>query len=201
MLNTSTNEFEGLPLFQAVASRTCNRCFDTGLWLASDNAVEMCPGRLRNESHASPNAAAQNLCRSVKLLNEKQIWINPQAFDLARLLTNFDSKTPCPRQEIFDTFYDTTTLSYQNQLRKFHALIEELRSIWLLPVGSRKTEPSGYWVVTELADFREWFERVKAAPVTQLITIYKVARHNFPVFAEQMELQFLSDIQTETEAR
>jgi len=196
MLNTSTNEFEGLPLFQAVASRTCVRCFGTSMALNSDNIVEACTS-LKLLTHPLPNEASLMLLRSLSLLKEKQIWINPQAFDLARLLTNFDSKTPCPRQEIFDTFYDATTLSNQNQLRKFHALIEELRSIWLLPVGSRKTEPSGYWVVTELADFKEWFERVKAAPVTQLITIYKVARHNFPVFAEQMELKFWNDIKME----
>lgn len=196
MQNLSANEFEGLPLFQAVASRSCDTCFGTTLVLSPYNVVEPCLKQLYR-NHPLPNEAATILLRSTKLLKEKQIWINPQAFDLARLLTNFDSKKPCPRGEIFDTFYDATVLSYQNQLRKFHALVEELRSIWLLPVGSRKTEPSGYWVITELADFKEWFERVKAAPITQLSTIHRVARHNFPVFADQMELEFYNDIKAE----
>ncbi len=60
-------------------------------------------------------------------------------------------------------------------------------------VGSRKQEPSGYWIITDLEDFKEWFDRVKAAPITQLTTIHRVAKANFPVFAEQIEMDFWTD--------
>lgn len=198
MLNLST-DFSDLPLFASVASRTCSRCFDTRLWLTPENKVELCPRIMRGEVHIGANEESIMLKRSTDLLDEKQIWINPQAFDLARLLTNFDTKNPCPRHEIFETFYDVTPGSYNNLLRKFHALIEELRLIWLLPIGSRKTEPSGYWIITDLDDFKKWIDRVKSAPITQLSTIHKVARHNFPVFARQLELEFLHDLRAEND--
>lgn len=198
MLNSSINEFEGLPLFQSVANRTCYRCLNTGLFLSPDNKIETCPIlEHARGTHNLPNNASIVLRRSVEILGGRRIWINPQSFDLARLLTNFDSTEPCPRHEIFETFYDSSAMSYANQLRKFHALIEELRAVWLLPIGSRKIEPSGYWIITDLTDFKNWVDRVKCAPITQLSTIHKVARHNFPVFAEQMELDFWSDINSE----
>lgn len=183
------NLSENLPLFASVASRTCSRCFDTGIILTSENIVKLCP----LEPYHDINDAAHNVRRAVLRIAEMQFWINPQAFDLARLMTNFSTENPCPRNEIFDTFYGDTLFSYQNQLRKFHSLIEELRTVWLLPIGSRKCEPSGYWIITELDDYKLWFKRATSAPITQLSTIHKNARHNFPHFAEQMELEFWED--------
>jgi hypothetical protein len=196
-----TNLAETLPLFDKVASRTCPRCFDTGLWLAPQNQVLVCPRVQMNESHAEPNEAALMLRRAANMLFKREIYINSQAFDLARLLTNFTSERPCPRQEIFDTFYGDTNLTYSNQLRKFHAIIEELRQVWLLPVGSRKAEPCGYWVITDLDDFKAWYQRTTQAPITQLTTIHRVAKRNFPIFAEQIEFDFFNDIETEETAR
>lgn len=187
-----------LPLFQTVASRTCDRCFDTGIWLTPKNRVEVCPRIQIGAPHSEPNPAAFIVRRAALRIAAMELWINPQTFDLARLLSNFSSGDPCPRSEIFETFYGDTNLSYPNQLRKFHSLVEEMRRVWLLPVGSRKDEPSGYWIITDLDDFKTWIGRVKAAPITQLSTIHKVARHNFPHFAEQMELEFWNDIQTES---
>lgn len=196
MLNIST-EYNDLPLFRAVASRTCDRCFDTGIWLTPRNEVAVCPRVQMRQPHSEPNAASLILRRSTNLLFEKQIWIHAQAFDLARILTNYTSENPCPRQEIFDTFYCSTTLNYANQLRKFHALVEELQKIWLLPVGARKNEPSGYWVITDLEDFKKWVKHAIAAPITRISTIHRVARHNFPVFAKQIEFEFWNDIKSE----
>jgi hypothetical protein len=84
-----------------------------------------------------------------------------------------------------------------NQLRKFHAAIEELRRVWMLPIGSRKDSPAGYWIITDVKDFEEWINRSKSAPITQLTTIYKVAKRNFPIFAEQMELDIFNDAEND----
>lgn len=197
MLNLSTDYLD-LPLFRTVAERTsCERCFDTGIWLTPRNEVAVCPNVQLGKPHREPNEASLILRRSTNLLFEKQIWIQAQAFDLARLLTNFTTENPCPRQEIFATFYGATNLSESNQLRKFHSLIEELQKIWLLPVGARKNEPSGYWIITDLADFKVWLKHAMSAPITRLSTLHKVARHNFPVFAEQMEFDFWHDFTDE----
>lgn len=184
---------EILPLFQSVASRTCPRCFDTGLWLTPRNEVAVCPRVQMKEPHAEPNRASVVLRRATNRLSGSNYHITPQVFDLARLLTNFTTDRPCPRQEIFNTFYGDTNLTYSNQLRKFHALVEELRNVWLLPVGSRKNDPSGYWIITDLDDYKAWYKRTTSAPITLLTTIHKNARHNFPVFAEQVEFEFWKD--------
>lgn len=188
---------ENLPLFDSVASRTCPRCFDTGIWLTPKNQVEYCPRVLMGDHPYEPNDAAVRVYREAYRLKGLEIYIQNQSFDLARLLTNFSTDHPCPRQEIFDTFYGDTELTYSNQLRKFHGIIEEFRKLWLLPIGSRKAEPSGYWIITELADYKEWYKRATAAPITQLSTIHRNAKHNFPVFAEQMELNFWRDLEEE----
>lgn len=171
----------------------CERCFDTGVWLTPLNAVEVCPKIQLGEIHAETNKGADLIKRSTALLKANRTWISPQVFDFARILSNYTSENPCPRQSLDFYFFDGTNLTAENKLRKLHGIVEELRKVWLLPVGSRKFEPSGYWIITELEDFKVWFNSVKAAPITQLTTIHKVAKHNFPVFAEQIELEFRND--------
>lgn len=181
------------PFANVIPATACQRCFDTGIWLTPTNKVEICPNIQLGKPHAEPNQASLLLRRATNRLFHQQFWIHAQVFDLARILTNFDSKTPACRKQLMDVYFADTELSEAHQLRKFHGFIEELRKIWLLPIGSRKVEPSGYWIITDLEDFKGWFNRVKSAPITQLSTIHKVAKFNFPIFAEQMELEFWND--------
>jgi hypothetical protein len=172
----------------------CQRCFDTGIWLTPTNDVAECPQKVMLPgSHPQLNAAAEILQRSVRRFKERN-YVMPQTFDLARILSNYTTDEPCARQLIFDLFWQDTNLTEANRRRKLVAMIEELRLKWLLPIGSRKIEPSGYWIITTLEDFKAWFDRVKSAPITQLSTIHKVAKHNFPLFAEQMEIDFWTDM-------
>ena len=195
MMNSTTDNLFGY----IVPNAGCVRCFDTGIWLTPTNAVAVCPNLLNiDKPHQTANPSAFLMAKSARRLHERNIHINPFAFDLARILTHYSSETPCLRLDLLEFFFADTNLSSSLRLRKFHYLIEELRKIWLLPIGSRKDRPSGYWIITELDDFKEWFERVKAAPITQLTTIHRVAKHNFPIFAEQLELEFWDDFKTET---
>jgi hypothetical protein len=177
-----------------VPPAACPRCFDSGIWLTPTNKVEVCPRVQLGETHAQPNEASLRLRKATNRLFFRQIWIHAQIFDLARILTNFDSNNPASRKDLMHVFFADTELSEAHRLRKFHGFIEELRKVWLLPIGSRKSEPSGYWIITDLDDFKTWFERVKSAPITQLSTIHKVAKFNFPIFAEQLELEFWNDV-------
>jgi hypothetical protein len=141
------------------------------------------------------------LFRATKRLSDMKIFVHTEAFDVARILTFFTTEKPCSRQKIFDVFYTDTNLTEANRLRKFHGIIEELRTVWLMPVGSRKPEPCGYWIITELEDFKAWYKGTTSAPITQLTTIHRVAKHNFPVFAEQIELDFFSNVEPEVTAQ
>lgn len=187
------------PFRLVVPNAQCSRCLDTGVWLAPTNAVETCD--LWSKTPHAPNPSAILLARSARRQESLENHINPFAFDLARILTHYTTDAPCLRLDLLEFFFADTILSGANRLRKFHALVEELRQVWLLPIGSRKFKPSGYWIITDLEDFKAWFNhRVKAAPVTQLTTIHHVAKYNFPLFAEQLEIEFFSDIKGESEA-
>jgi len=179
---------------QKIANAQCDRCMDTGIWLSPRHEVLVCPRVQMGETHVEPNAASLLLRRTCNRLFEQKAYINSQCFDLARVLTNYSSETPCQREWIYELFFADTNFTEANKLRKFHSLIEELQKVWLLPVGARKHDPHGYWIITDLADFKQWINHAKSAPITRLSTLHKVAKHNFPIFAEQMELEFWKDL-------
>lgn len=194
-MQTSNAAYETPFLFKEVIPfSACDRCFDTGLWRKPSGEIDICPNIMMNNHNDEPNPSAFVLRRAVERLKGMNVFINSYPFELARILTHYSSENPCRREDLCDFFFATTNFTNAEQNRKIAKMVEELRKIWLLPVGSRKEEPSGYWIITELADYKLWVERAKAAPITQLSTIHKNARHNFPHFAEQMEIEFWSDI-------
>jgi hypothetical protein len=178
-------------LFPLYAQCVC--CRDLGIWLGPSGRPLICPQMQTGAVHNLPGPAASIVQRSIRRLGSRNV--NAHLFDLARHLTRATSEAPCERDEMLRKYFSYTV----SPLRKFHQTIEDLRSSWLLPVGSRKDAPAGYWIITDLADFKDWYERAKAAPITQLATIHRVARANFPVFAEQMEFEFWTDLEARIE--
>ena len=187
-------------LFEPVVPvSACHRCFDTGIWLSPQHDVLVCPESRIRKDHVEPNQASLMLHRAANLLSDKKIYINSQVFDVARILTNYTAQKPCERDSLIEFYYAETNLTAANRLRKFHAIIEELRNVWMLPVGSRKFDPSGYWVITEIEDCKAWIKAATAAPITQLATVWRVARHNFPVLAGQSEFAFMGALEAEAQ--
>lgn len=170
----------------------CHRCGDLGISIWPQGHVDICPAIKLGHSHAEPNAAARIIERCCRSMMFRGVPINPLSFDMARALSYRTTDDPAPRQTLLDRYFGWAS---HQRLRKFHYVIEELRSVWLLPVASRKGSPHGYWIATCEADFKEWVERSKSAPIKQLTTIHKVARANFPLLAEQLEFEFWKDLQ------
>lgn len=190
MLNV---HIELLPFKTVVPFAACPKCFDTNIWLTPENLVRQCP--MIPGGHRAPNSAAQMVKRAARRLNELELWVNQSCFDLARILTHYSTGKPCSRQSLFEHFFDGNhTESYK--LRKFHSWIEELRTVWLLPVGSRKDEPSGYWIISDLEDCKNWLRHANAAPIKQLSTNWKVAKNNFPKLAGQKEFEFMNYLES-----
>ena len=159
----------------------CFECSDLG-FVIQQGCKRLC-WRRAAEGHAEPNAAARTLDRAIDHLAVRKIVIDQYSFEIAKILTQYTSDRPFDKGTILATHL-------AQSLRSFHYIIEDLRKIWLMPIGSRKHKPYGYWIITEPKDFAEWVEREKAAPITQLTWLSAVARRNFPVFAEQLELDF-----------
>ena len=181
-----------MPLFAAPSlDNRCSRCGDLGVWMTPAGAAAVCPVIQMGQPHVEPNAAAKLIERATRSLAFRELPILTLPFEVARTLSYSTSSEPCDREYLLNKHFGWQSAS---RLRKFHYVIEELRSGWLLPIGSRKEEPFGYWIITDEADFKDWFERTRSAPIKQLSTIHKVARANFPIFAEQIELEFWKDM-------
>lgn len=174
---------------------SCPRCFETGIWLSPRNEVNICPQIQLGLPHDEPNQASLIIRKAANRMLQQKKFIHAFEFELARILTHYDSQKPCSREILFDFFFADTNLDFRSKLRKFHELIESLRKVWLLPVGSRKSEPCGYWIITNLNDYKAWIDRAKSAPITQLSTIHANARFNYPEYAEQLELEFWQDVE------
>lgn len=175
----------------------CLRCSGTTFWLTSGNTIARCPQIQMNLPHAGPSDAAQVVEYAARRLKRQGVVLMRDDFDLAQILTHYTTENPCSRQALMRRFFLGTNLPAANQTRKLQAMIERLRTVWLLPVGSRKADPCGYWIITDLDDYKDWFSRTTAAPITQLTTIHRNAKHNFPVFAEQIELDFFGNTEAE----
>jgi hypothetical protein len=163
----------------------CHECADIGFTI-QQGCKRLCWRRAASD-HNPPNEAARILDRSVDHLAVRKIVVDQYAFEVAKILTQHTSERPFEKGEILATHL-------AQSLRSFHQIIADLRRIWLLPVGSRKFKPHGYWIITDQADFAEWVERERTAPITQLTWISAVARRNFPVFAEQLDLDFWQEM-------
>lgn len=184
------------PLFEIPGPNgSCAKCRDLGLWLTMQGDVQPCPSIAAGDAdHRHPSPAAKMIQRSIEVLRQEHVRIDSRTFEIARTLMQFQSEQPCSREDLLKTYFSYLPMTRANQLRKFHAVIEELRRVWVLPVGSRKESPGGYWIITDQKDFEEWFNRSKSAPLTQLTTTYRVAKRNFPIFAEQIELDFFNNV-------
>ena len=183
MLSTVTVSKTGFAADQVYG---CDRCLDIGIRISPAGVFEPCPAIVLGHEHADPSPAAVMIQRAVI---RRTIEADSHLFDVARTLAAFSTVYPCSRFELIERHFTFVTGS-EAQRRKVSAAIERLRDEWLLPVGSRKGHPSGYWIITDETDFEAWFEAKKTQPLKELKTLHRLARVHWPIFAEQLELEF-----------
>lgn len=164
----------------------CFHCLDLGFTLAGRN-VHRCWRMVGGVPHNEPNAAALIILNAVDRL-PAAVVVSDHVVQLLAALAAATSSAPLQRDVILEKHFGYMTPSAR--LRRFHRVVEDLRGVWLLPVGSRKDPPSGYWIITDEADFKAWADKYRSAPLTQLTTLHHVAKRNFPVFARQLEIDF-----------
>lgn len=183
-----------IPLLKMLDMGECTICLDTGIWLNYGGAVAVCPRVQLGERHAEPNEAALILRRECNRLFFQKTPIMADHFRLAQILTRYTSAEPCRGELLTNYFFAGQNHTHDWELRRLAQYIEALRNVWLLPVGSSKSKPSGYYLCRNEAEYREWFKRAGNAPITQFSTLRRNAKHCFPVFAEQIELEFWEDM-------
>lgn len=164
----------------------CPRCLDIGIRISPVGVFEPCPAIVLGQPHGDPSPAALMIQRAV---TRRGVPADSHLFDVARTLAVFSTTYPCSRFELIERHFSFVSGS-EAQRRKVSAAIERLRDEWLLPVGSRKGHPSGYWIITDEDDFEAWYQAKKAQPLKELTTLHRLARVHWPIFAEQLELEF-----------
>ena len=164
----------------------CDRCHDIGVRVSPAGVYEPCPAIVVGDEHADPSPQALMIQRAV--MRQPSI-ADSHLFDVARTLAAFSTASPCNRFELIERHF-TFVHGPEAQRRALSYSIQKLRDEMLLPVGSRKSKPSGYWIITDADDFETWFTEKKKQPLTELGSLHRLARTYWPVFAEQLELEF-----------
>lgn len=165
----------------------CRACLDTGITLPPNYELGAC---------AVCHTATQT--RAGSMLWDRFVYrevanksLVPMTIAIGRVLTHYRSEMPCPR-EALEGYFDLSE-------RMVKKRIEELRKEWLLPIGSRKDEPHGYWFISTAAEFLEWHRRYRAQAMTEITTGYAVMRANFPELAGQGKFDFAGLVAAELE--
>jgi hypothetical protein len=169
----------------------CDHCRGLGVWLDPNGALHPCPRIEVGEPHAGPTDRGAFIVRSLRRLRQEKQDIGLVAFEVAKALLPHSADDPCDRRFLTDRYFTWTN----DPLRQIAYTVAELRYKWFLPVLSSKDRSGGYWIAADQTDFEAWFVRARSAPVTQLGGLHSLARATFPVFAEQAELDFWSDMQ------
>jgi hypothetical protein len=176
---------------------SCERCFGIGLRISPSGKVERCPTLQLGDDHMELRAEGKRIVRAVEMLRRRGLEADPRHFELARSIGRwYDTTRPCSAADL-GTIHFSYMPPGEGRRREVTKAIRFLREIWFLPVGSRKDKPAGYWIVTDEQDFKEWVERATAEPITTLSTIHRLARANWPEYAEQIEMKFWQDVETD----
>jgi len=180
--------------FPGIDRVACDRCFDLGIYIGpSSNAFEPCPNIVLGREHAEPSPVAQIVQDAVM---RQKIPADSHLFEIVRTLAMYTTDDPCPGNVLIDRHFAFSNGSSETKRRQVSAAIERLRVDWVLPVGSRKDQPSGYWIMTDQVDFEIVLDEWLAQPKKTIGMAYRLAKRYFPVFAGQLELS-LQDIEAD----
>lgn len=180
--------FDEALLAPAIPTLRCFNCNDLGFELTSEPAVRDC-WRLNFQNgvvHNLPIRGAAMIRRSVERLISLRQPIHPHTLSVVTFLSRFTSENPVAGGELVSRFFSHSS----EPLRELARCIEILRAEWLLPIGSRRSKPAGYWLITDRDDFQTWVSVARHAPLTQLRTIYRAAKFNFPGAETQLQFDF-----------
>ena len=83
--------------------------------------------------------------------------------------------------------------------RDVKAAVEELRADWLLPIGSSRGAPHGYYWIRSAAEYLAWSRSYRAQAIQSLVTMHRLGAHNFAELAGQDSFSFAREIEREIE--
>lgn len=163
---------------------SCERCLDTSVTFDSRG-----PTLCVHDDDRQLSPAARRFSERVWLLMEKQKELDRIVVNVGRLLTHGDASTPVSGLMLREWMG-------LNE-RQVKASVETLRADWLLPVISRRAQPSGYWLAGSAEEYLSWWRTHRAQAITELTTGYHNLRANYPELAGQGSLDFVNGVTQE----
>jgi hypothetical protein len=139
------------------------------------------------EKEVPPPAARLSECVWMRVEKEKDV--DPQVLNVARILLHSSSKTP-----VSNYVLKGYLRSSEREIKNF---VRVLRREWLLPIGSSRKPPSGYFWIWTAAEFLDWARVYRSQAIDELANLYKLQRANFPELAGQESFDFISVIDEE----
>jgi biotin operon repressor len=172
----------GMSALWAVTYYNCALCFDSKL-IISDHRLALC--ERCGPTDYQYEAACQRLLEVALDRQERGSLINPLIFDAARALVRTSAARPLPGP-VLQKFLGASE-------REVKGVIEALRADWLLPIGSSRKAPAGYFWITTPAEFEAWFRPYQSQALQSLKTGYAMMKANYPELAGQINFHFDSD--------
>lgn len=166
----------------------CPLCWDTSVVLTAEGKFERCERCVRASVDFSPEATTLAACLWRRV--EKKQYVDHKIFAFARALVHATRETTVSRSTLM------SLLSASERDVKNYA--RTLRSEWVLPVGSSRQKPSGYFWIRTAEEFFEWSRAFRNQALDQLVTEHRL-RQLFPALAGQSSFDFVSDLQRQIE--
>lgn len=176
------------PLMGIIKSSLCDVCLDSGLTITSSKP-RRCPLCFHEDKRFSAPAVRLALC--IWEREDKQQSIDELLFATARFLTRATSEYPITLVTLAEYFRCSE--------RKVKDMIRTLRREWLLPIGSSRQPPYGYFWIQSAADFLSWSRPYRSQAIDELVTLWHLEKRNFPELAGQTSLDFQQTINSELE--
>jgi hypothetical protein len=162
----------------------CADCWDSTITYTPDGLKKCAPCL---SGKVSPRA--ERLAECVWARIDKKKGVEPPVLNVARLLIHATVENPLSNFTLQGYLRSTE--------REIKAAVRELRREWLLPIGSSRRAPTGYFWIETAAAFIEWARVYRSQAIDELATLYKLQRANFPDLAGQESFKFVEAIEDE----
>lgn len=173
------------PFADILKASSCRACLDTGLKLTRFGEAVRCDYCFTAEER-SFSVPAMRLTTALWLQQDQGRRVDGQAFEVARVLTHGHISAPLMIKVLAEHF----NLSE----RKVKDIVRTLRREWLLPIGSLRQPPYGYYWILSPKDFLDWSRAYRSQAIDELATLHRLQRANFPELFGQGSLDFIDVI-------
>lgn len=161
----------------------CPECSDTGIAMQLYGPSE-CKVCAYKERPFNPTARRIHDC--VLELIARGTKIDAQLWEVARALAHSSFDAPVPGEKLQAKLgIDRRTLSDR---------MKRLRDEWFLPALATRQKPTGYYVATRPEHFELWRRHTYGQAMSELVTLYRLQRSNFPELAGQQTLDFVNAV-------